>query len=287
VKWLVISNHSKGSTGVSGKIIFVGLLLLASVCNAQSMVGQDAPPIIISQWITEEPPDISNLAGKVYVLEFWATWCTPCKENVPHLNEVNKKYKEYGVELIALAEDKSIDIVRKFVREKKIGYSVAVDYGTVDRFGINAYPTIVVVNHLGRVVWQGYPWESDFEKAVSRAAREGPPPLLAGVDLGSFGYLKKPLCGGNGFAQAYHQVESCMNNQSQPQSAATAKIIVETINSRISEKISKADGLRYNHPLEAYSIYADLIARYDGIETVQPAKAAYYELRKLKSLNKI
>lgn len=270
-----------------GKSIFVAFVLMGEICFAQNLVGQDAPPLVIRQWITENPPDITNLSGRVYVLEFWATWCTPCKENIPHLIEFNKKYKESGVVLIALSQDKSVDLVSRFVQDRKISYPVAIDNGTVDRYGINAYPTIVVVNHKGKVIWNGYPWQSEFEEAVSKAVKDMPPPLLADVDLGHFSRFKKYLSGGNEFARVYHEIALYINNENEPQIAQTAKRIVETINAKISRKISEADYLRSRNPLEAYYIYEDLVTRYDGIEPVIPARQAYYELKKLKLLNKI
>lgn len=260
---------------------------MGGICFAQNLVGQDAPPLVIRQWITENPPDVNTLSGRVYVLEFWATWCTPCKQNIPHLIEFNKKYKEKGVQLVALSQDKSVDLVSRFVQDKKISYPVAVDNGTVDRYGIEAYPTIVVINHQGKVVWKGYPWEADFERSVSKAVKDMPPPLLADVDLGSFSRFKKYLSGGGEFARVYHQIALYINSKNEPQIALTAKRIIETINARISHRISEADYLRSRNPLEAYYIYADLVSRYDGIEPVAPAKLAYYELKNLKSLNKI
>ncbi len=270
-----------------GKSIFIAFVLIGGTCFAQNLVGQDAPPIVIRQWITENPPDVNTLSGRVYVLEFWATWCTPCKQNIPHLNEFNKKYKDSGVQLVALSQDKSFDLVSQFVRDRKMDYPVAVDNGTVDNYGIEAYPTIVVINHLGKVAWKGYPWESDFEKAVSKAVKDMPPPLLADVDLGSFSRFKKYLAGGSEFARIYHEIALYINNKNEPKIAQMAKKIVETINEKISRRISEADVLRSKSPREAYYIYADLVARYDGIEPVAPARLAYYELKKLKSLNKI
>ena len=138
----------------------------------------------------------------------------------------------------------------------------------------------MVVNHLGKVVWQGLPWDKAFEKAIVKAVTAGPPPLLAGVDLGAFEHFKKPLRGGKNFARSYYKIKANINNTQKPQNAETAKRIVDTINERISQRTLTADNLRIADPSKAYRIYAELTHKYDGIEVVKPAKAALLEMRK-------
>ncbi len=264
--------------------VFFGALLLGSICLADSLVGKSAPEITIREWVTENPPNVKNLAGRVYIVEFWATWCHSCVETIPHLIELNNKYTELGAEFIALSEDKSAEQIHQFVHQKQINYHVAIDNGTANWFGIRGYPTVVVVNHLGKVVWEGYPWDLEFEKAIDKAVAAGPPPLLAGIDLGPFNHLREPLCGGKEFAEAYHKIESGIEDNEKPERSAVAKQIVENINLGISQKLSEADHIRTTNPLKAYNIYADIISKYDGIEVVEPAKTAYLELKNCETL---
>ena len=116
---------------------------------------------------------MKNLQDRVYVVEFWATWCAPCRENIPHLIKLADKYRESGVLFIALSADKSADTVRKFVRKKGINYNVAIDNGSADWFEITGYPTAFVVNHKGKVIWQGMPREHKFEQAIDKAVKDG------------------------------------------------------------------------------------------------------------------
>jgi thiol-disulfide isomerase/thioredoxin len=160
-------------------VVFFGLALFCNSCWAGDLVGKNAPEITIREWITSDPPDVKNLQDRVYVVEFWATWCAPCRENVPHLIKLADKYRENGVLFIALSADKSADTVRKFVRKKGINYNVAIDNGSADIFAITGYPTAFVVNHKGKVVWQGIPRENKFEDAINKAIKDAQPPLVA------------------------------------------------------------------------------------------------------------
>lgn len=159
--------------------MFLGLVLLCGSCLAGNLVGGIAPEITVREWITSNPPDVKNLQPGVYVIEFWATWCPPCRENVPHLRALTDRYRGSGLQIIALSQDKSAATVKKFVQEKKINYHVAVDNGTAGRFGVKEYPTVLVVSHKGRVIWQGQPWEQRFEQAIGKAIKDAQPPLVA------------------------------------------------------------------------------------------------------------
>ena len=136
------------------------------------MIGKNVPEITIRKWVTENPPDIDNPRGRVFVFEFWATWCGPCVEDIPYLIRLNSRYKEKGLVFIALSQDKCPKKLRRFVRSKGINYHVAVDNGTVDRFGVTGYPTVVVADHRGKVVWEGSPRSLEFERAIVRANRK-------------------------------------------------------------------------------------------------------------------
>ncbi len=266
--------------------VFLGVLLLCDISFADNLIGKNVPGITIRQWVTKNPPDIKNLAGQVYVLEFWATWCSPCVKNVPHLIKLNNRYKRKGLEVVALSQDKSAGKLARFVRDKSINYHVAIDNGTVDRFKVTAYPTVFVVNHRGKVVWQGYPWDVGFERAIAAAVAKGPRGLLAGLDLGIFSNMDESLSGGRDFARAYRKIQSCARNGKKPQSSAQAKHIIQTVNKRIGDKLTEAKHLRTTEPLEAYNIYAEIVARYDGVEIVKPAKAALIKLENSEQFKK-
>ena len=154
----------------TGCSVFISIMFLCLCCFAADIVGQNAPDITIKQWVTNNPPDLQNLRGRAYVLDFWATWCGPCVANIPEFIKLCAKYKSKGVEFIALSQDKSPDKVQKLVTEKGMNYHVAIDNGSADWFKVTHYPTVIVVDSSGKVTWMGQPWDSGFEKAIASAA---------------------------------------------------------------------------------------------------------------------
>src|ERR1039457_6340421 len=136
-------------------------------------VGDAPPELKASKWVKGEA--IARLeANKTYVVEFWATWCGPCRVSIPHLNELAKKFKDQGV--IAIGQDvwDQDDGVAAFV--KKMGdqmtYRVALDDKSQETNGImavnwmkaaeqNGIPTAFVINKQGRIAWIGHPMGLD------------------------------------------------------------------------------------------------------------------------------
>ncbi len=152
----------------------------AALCMAMGVgparatqLGDPAPALRIAQWIKGKPVDLKAGKGKqVFVIEFWATWCPPCRKAIPHLSEIQKKYKDKGVVVVGITEEEP-DIVKPFVKEAgdNMDYTVAVDRdGTMNEaymeaFGIDGIPHAFIVDKEGRIAWHGHP-EVGMDKAL-------------------------------------------------------------------------------------------------------------------------
>jgi thiol-disulfide isomerase/thioredoxin len=150
-------------------IIVLVILFLAALFfknRSGGLGGSQAPPIEVAEWITSPPPD---LTGRVYVLEFWATWCGPCVQSIPHMIELANKYKDKAVPFIALSVDRSSEPVKKMVQSKGMTYHVGMDNGLSDKFSVSGIPSAFIIDRSGKIVWQGHPMSSDFEPALVKA----------------------------------------------------------------------------------------------------------------------
>jgi cytochrome c biogenesis protein CcmG, thiol:disulfide interchange protein DsbE len=119
----------------------------------KSMVGQPLPKLSV-QWLKKKP----DTDGKPMIVEFWATWCPPCRESIPHLNEIYAKYKDKGLLVVGITDEDRAKIL-KFEKEVPIEYSVGLDNGGkyAKPFGIQGIPHAVLVDKSGKVVWEGHP----------------------------------------------------------------------------------------------------------------------------------
>src|SRR5688572_25386226 len=140
-------------------------------------VGDPAPPLYIESWVKGEP--VKELEkGKVYVMEFWATWCGPCIAAFPHVTELQKKYADKGVTVIGVdIWESERSTVPEFVKKQgdKMGYTVAmeqIDAGA-DRndgkmsktwmfaAGRNGIPCSFIIDREGKIAWIGHPMTMD------------------------------------------------------------------------------------------------------------------------------
>jgi thiol-disulfide isomerase/thioredoxin len=254
------------------------IALSCGICRANDLVGELAPEIKIKSWVTNNPPDLRSLDGKVRVLDFWATWCGPCVANIPHLVKLYGKYKPMGVEFVALSQDKSADKVRKLVREKKMNYLVAIDDGTVDRFKINSYPTVVVIGHTGKVIWCGFPWDSKFERAIADAAKAYSSQAKNTAPCPS-GYLKIDLANANTFIKPYCGTELAFFNACEIRTPDIASMGKNTVQIDREERVLCILQMIAIINQRIFDMYVDIATKYGSIEVVEPAKTDYLKLK--------
>lgn len=156
------------------KVALFALSLTSALGLYAADLGTPAKPLAIEEWVKGAPVDIA--AGKgtnIYVVEFWATWCPPCLASIPHLTELQKKFKGKGVVFIGVTDEKS-KVVKKFARKmgNKMDYTVAVDAGKTTEgypgtFGLEMIPQAFIVDKAGNVVWNGRPMEG-LEEALQQ-----------------------------------------------------------------------------------------------------------------------
>lgn len=266
-------------------VLIVLLLLTSPTTFASGKVGQTAPEIFISKWFTANPPPIKNMAGRVHLLEFWATWCHSCVESIPDLNKLHDEYAPKGLEIIGLSQDHSEGTLAAFLKTKNIRYSIAIDNGTVDLCGITSYPTSILVDHTGQIVWRGHPWSWGLNKQIKKALAKAPAPHLAGIDLGCFKHLEKDLTSTGNFIDAYKTIEATAITEDS-KTAQTAKAIITGINANIQRQINIADSLRKTSPKKARKLYGDIIKKFGKLPLIKPAVVSYLDMRKTGSRSK-
>jgi thiol-disulfide isomerase/thioredoxin len=127
--------------------------LLSAVASA-SLVGQAAPALTFKD-LAGKDVSLAALKGKVVVVDFWATWCGPCRVEIPGYIEMQKKYGKDGVVIIGVSLDqKGPKHVQKFVEQNAMNYTIVMgDSDTVSAFGgFNSIPTTFLIGRDGKIL---------------------------------------------------------------------------------------------------------------------------------------
>jgi thiol-disulfide isomerase/thioredoxin len=162
-------------------LAILSLLLLS--LPASSMIreetlglGSKAPRLSLEEWIQGDAVT-SFQPGRVYVVEFWATWCPPCRTSIPHLNELSKKYADQVTVIGVAASEKGVNedlakartVLADFVKSKadtmtyRVGFDPDRSMSTewMKPAGQGGIPTAFIVDRTGTIAWIGHPMEME------------------------------------------------------------------------------------------------------------------------------
>ncbi len=151
--------------------------LLPARLQAVPNTGQQAPNFKVVT-TSGQPVSLRNYRGYVLVMDFFATWCPPCRASIPHLIAMNRKYGKQGLQILGQSLDEDGEgVVKSFVAEQRINYPVALtpEKVAVD-YGINSVPVMFVIDKNGKVaeVYRGFSDEvgRSMENLVKRLLAE-------------------------------------------------------------------------------------------------------------------
>ncbi len=114
---------------------------------------------------------LSDLKGKVVLLDFWATWCGPCRMTIPHVESLYEKFKDKGLVVIGINLDGpgKRETVSKFIKEHGITYTVVGDNGTVaQEYGVSGIPRFFFIDKHGRIAKTVVGYDPNMEETFAK-----------------------------------------------------------------------------------------------------------------------
>lgn len=139
------------------KIFLFSIILAGSLlCRAQLKIGDAVPEISLPDAM-DSMINLSSLNGKVVLIDFWASWCAPCRAVNPYIQKLYKKYKAKGFEVFAVSLDVKKEAWLKAVKKDKLTYTLVIDNTgwnskVAESFFVDQLPTNFLLDKTGKIV---------------------------------------------------------------------------------------------------------------------------------------
>ncbi len=142
-------------------LLFLGTSFLTSAQSkriwAKSFLYKKAPELVVDTWLTDKP----NTAGKFLLIDFWATWCGPCRRFIPDLNYYQEKFRK---DLVVIGvSDQDPRVLESYYNKIKYYHGTDPQKRTFKQYRIKGIPHTVLIDPDGYVQWEGYPMLEGYE----------------------------------------------------------------------------------------------------------------------------
>ncbi|OGK08012.1 MAG: hypothetical protein A2W80_15635 [Candidatus Riflebacteria bacterium GWC2_50_8] len=127
----------------------------------------EAPEVTAGTWINTDGFKLSDHKDKVVIVEFWATWCPPCRTSIPHLKTLYSEYKDKGVMLVSLSQEPA-DTINEFNKKAGMNWVIGAESTSGADYGVSGIPTAFIVVD-GKIAWNGHPMgglDAELKKIV-------------------------------------------------------------------------------------------------------------------------
>lgn len=153
-------------------LLVVGLLSATTGDEPDGFIETFPLPDVSLVNLNGEMVSLRSLAGKVMIVDFWATWCIPCIMEMPHFEALYKEYSEMGFQMVSLSTDEGPDFVKRFMEEKGLNVSFSMlmaNDEVMDAFGgITALPVTFVLDSSQTIIrkYLGFRYRETFESDI-------------------------------------------------------------------------------------------------------------------------
>lgn len=153
-----MSNHKKLAA------LCLGLMLASGAARAAVGTGMPAPEFSAPHLLKPSSMKLEDYRGKVVYLDFWASWCPPCRSAFPKIDQIYAKYRERGFDVVAVNQDQELGEALRFVEKQPTSFALVTDrdHSIAERYGVKAMPSAYLIDRKGvvRHIHRGFKQDS-------------------------------------------------------------------------------------------------------------------------------
>lgn len=134
----------------------------------------------------QDSVQLESLRGRVVLVDFWASWCGPCRQSFPWMNAMHRKYHDQGLEIVAINLDSEAEAAQRFLTELPAEFTIAFDPAatTPEQYGVIGMPSSFLVDQQGRIQEEYVGFQvsekADYERQIQALLKAGPPKASGG-----------------------------------------------------------------------------------------------------------
>lgn len=154
--------------GLLGALLLLGI----GAASAAPVVGEPAPPFSLQNRSGAEV-SLEDLRGEVVLINFWATWCPPCRQEMPLLDQIHSRYQPLGFTLLGVNVEQDSRLADRFLADVPVNFPILLDpeERVSKLYSVPAMPTTVIVDRKGTVRYIHYGYRPGDEEQVQNAVR--------------------------------------------------------------------------------------------------------------------
>lgn len=132
---------------------FLQLALISLVLIATPVFAAQPAPNLTLKTLDNADLKISDLKGEVVYVDFWATWCPPCRQSFPWMEEMHQRYSDLGFKIVAISLDNKRDVVDQFLKTMTTSFTIAHDPGgeSANAFQVKGMPSSYLIDRKGNI----------------------------------------------------------------------------------------------------------------------------------------
>ncbi|NOZ51773.1 MAG: TlpA family protein disulfide reductase [Gammaproteobacteria bacterium] len=146
-------NHITYFGSIFSRILLAISLPLVIVTTTTMALADQTAPVLSVKGLDNADINIGDFKGKVLYVDFWATWCPPCRKSFPWMEEMHQRYNDLGFEILAISLDNKRSVIDKFLKSVPTNFIIAHDAkgGSAQAFNVKGMPSSYLIDRKGNI----------------------------------------------------------------------------------------------------------------------------------------